>query len=331
MGDESERSAGTLGDTDGADALVDFRWLADAPLFIDEDQIGRFYDAVVRPPYEQGPYKVTVTKEKAEEIRRTYNLSGSLTQSLLGEINPFFAGLKPKVGASFQKQRAESTSEQDAEELTLNPIDTPQRQLEQLTLHYLLQQQEQRLFLVSDPSQKGWRESETISKVPRELVFLDLPGHAEARERGLPETKIIPMAAEFADGRVVLLYDMLIKGMGEEPPRYPDLPLKGDAVEDVAEKRREHWSWFDDNFKTRRAIEVVEEAASEHGRIRWIAYRLPIANNGDTLHLDVVPDERYHTGTLAYNLIRRGYKHGLRLVGTLKSEPDMNVLAVYEK
>ena len=29
--------------------------------------------------------------------------------------------------------------------------------------------------------------------------------------------------------------------------------------------------------------------------------------------------------------IKRGYKHGIRLVGTLKSEPDMNVLAIYER
>jgi hypothetical protein len=45
----------------------------------------------------------------------------------------------------------------------------------------------------------------------------------------------------------------------------------------------------------------------------------------------MVPAATYDTGTFAYNFIKRGYKHGIRLVGTLKSEPDMNVLAIYEK
>ena len=76
---------------------------------------------------------------------------------------------------------------------------------------------------------------------------------------------------------------------------------------------------------------VVEEAASKHGRIRWIAYRVPVTAEGDTLHLHIVPAAIYDTGTFAYNFIKRGYKHGIRLVGTLKSEPDMNVLAIYEK
>ena len=40
---------------------------------------------------------------------------------------------------------------------------------------------------------------------------------------------------------------------------------------------------------------------------------------------------RFSLGYFAYNFIKRGFKHGLRLVGTLKSEPDMNVLAIYEK
>jgi hypothetical protein len=40
---------------------------------------------------------------------------------------------------------------------------------------------------------------------------------------------------------------------------------------------------------------------------------------------------RYDTITFAYNFIRRGYEFGLRLIGTLKTDPDMNVLAIYER
>ncbi|MCA9045229.1 MAG: hypothetical protein KDA69_12960, partial [Planctomycetaceae bacterium] len=74
-----------------------------------------------------------------------------------------------------------------------------------------------------------------------------------------------------------------------------------------------------------------EKAASQHGRIRWIDFRVPISEQGDTLHLHVVPAAKYDTGVFAYNFVKRGFKHGLRLVGTLKSEPDMNVLAIYER
>jgi hypothetical protein len=52
---------------------------------------------------------------------------------------------------------------------------------------------------------------------------------------------------------------------------------------------------------------------------------------GDTLHLQVCPSGKFDTGTFAYNSIKRAYKHALQLVGTLKSDPDMDVLAIYDK
>ncbi len=78
-------------------------------------------------------------------------------------------------------------------------------------------------------------------------------------------------------------------------------------------------------------MEVVEAAASTNGRIRWIDYRLPLTDEGDTLHLHICSASKYDAGVFGYNFIKRGYKHGLRIVGTLKSEPDMNVLAIYER
>jgi hypothetical protein len=38
----------------------------------------------------------------------------------------------------------------------------------------------------------------------------------------------------------------------------------------------------------------------------------------------------YDTGVFAYNFIRRGERYGLRIVGSLKSKPALNVLAAYE-
>jgi hypothetical protein len=76
---------------------------------------------------------------------------------------------------------------------------------------------------------------------------------------------------------------------------------------------------------------AVEKASAELGRIQWIDYRVPVTAEGDTLHLHVCAEGKFDTGVFAYNFVKRGYKHGLRLVGTLKSEPDMDVLAIYEK
>lgn len=47
------------------------------------------------------------------------------------------------------------------------------------------------------------------------------------------------------------------------------------------------------------------------------------------LHVDAYGD--YDTGVFAYNLSRRGWRFGLRIVGSLKSQPGPNVLAIYEK
>jgi hypothetical protein len=125
----------------------------------------------------------------------------------------------------------------------------------------------------------------------------------------------------------VQLFDKLKKD-GEAPPAYPD---RAPTLEQLRADRRAYWQWFDENFSATKAMLVVEEAIAENGRIHWIDYRVPITRDGDTLHLHVSPAGKYDTGVFAYNFVKRGYKHGLRLVGTLRSEPSMNVLAIYDK
>ena len=70
----------------------------------------------------------------------------------------------------------------------------------------------------------------------------------------------------------------------------------------------------------------MEDVIGSGGRPRWIAYRA-IFGSGETLHLDVSARGDYDTGTFAYYFIRRGERHGLRIVGSLKSQPALNVLA----
>lgn len=96
-------------------------------------------------------------------------------------------------------------------------------------------------------------------------------------------------------------------------------------------QRKEYWKWFATNYSDTRSMIAVEQAAEKSHGIRWIDYRLPLDEEGLTLHLHLQGRTIYDTGTFAYNFIKRGFKHGLRLVGTLKSEPDLNVLAVFER
>jgi hypothetical protein len=71
--------------------------------------------------------------------------------------------------------------------------------------------------------------------------------------------------------------------------------------------------------------------STEHGRIEWIDFRVPMNDSADTMHLHIEAAKQYNGGTFAYRVVRRTLAHGLRLVGTLGDGPDFNVLALYEK
>ncbi|HEX8393890.1 MAG TPA: hypothetical protein VF665_16225 [Longimicrobium sp.] len=300
-------------------------WLADSPLYIDAQQVERFYDAVVKPEGKEGTVTIEFSSEVTQEIKQTLEIGAEIgVPSLLGNLFSFL----PKLNLKGAQDKTAGETSGSSHMIELHPISNPQRQLEHLTLHYLANHRS-RLCLVSDPASTEWRDPATIRRVPRELVFLDLPGEAEHETF---RTCLIPTAAEFEDGKIVLLYDELVGRLkekaGSEPISYPERAPEGRTLSDA---RKEYWGWFHGHFSATKAMVVVEKAASDHGRLRWIDYRVPLTGEGDTLHLHMVPAATYDTGTFAYNFIKRGYKHGIRLVGTLKSEPDMNVLAIYEK
>jgi len=299
-------------------------WLWDAPLFIDELQVGRFYDAVARPESKQGKTTITISKQDARKIAGKLGIEAGISVGALGELLTKF--VKPEIKASGEGAVNSESQSAETRTIELHEISTPERQIVQLTLHYLVNYAE-RLFLIEGPADDDWRQPDTIQRVPRGLAFLDLPGLDESYHLGLPPTKIIPMAAEFENGKVELIYPKLV-GKSGGPPEYPE---HAKDLDDLRRQRTMYWQWFDENFSPTKAMIAVEEASTNNGRIRWIDYRLPISKDGDTLHLHACPAGKYDTGVFAYNLIKRGFKHGLRLIGTLKSEPDMNVLAIYEK
>ena len=110
--------------------------------------------------------------------------------------------------------------------------------------------------------------------------------------------------------------------------KYPE----GDFSDgDILRQKAAYWASFEKYYSSKQAMLVIEEASQQNGRIRWIDVRLPIGNSGETLHLHVVPAGGYDAGVFGYNFVRRAFKHGVRLVGSLKSEPDPNVMAIYDK
>jgi hypothetical protein len=301
-------------------------WLEDAALLFDDMQIDRLYDALASPEHRQKSLALSISKETVKELTgKATGEIGAEVPAIAAILAPIFAFVKPSIKLTGEGEgRLESTNGEVAT-IELETITSPQRQLKQLALFYFVNHRSQ-TFFVDDARQPKWRETAAIAERPRPLVFLSLPGAYEAEISGAPKTKLVPTAAEFESGKVIQIYTDL--QFSDEP--IPDYPDKGDAAT-LLEERKKYWVWFDRNFSATKAMLAIERAAAGNGRIRWIDYRLPVSENGDTLHLHVVANEKYDTGTLAYNFVKRGYKHGLRVIGTLKSEPDMNVLAIFER
>ncbi|MDY3551366.1 hypothetical protein R5W24_000442 [Gemmata sp. JC717] len=301
-------------------------WLADAPLFIDSEQVSRFHDAVVAPQAKEGATSVQQAKGKKQsttgkatsQAKGTVGSAGFLSWFLRADAEVQAGG---EIGGTLEWNQGDQVSTQ------WTPIDSAQRLLEQLITTYLSLVPERLLFC--EPQNFNQLLTPAVAReLPRALVLLDLPGQADAEKIGSLGTILIPTAVEFVTGQVVTLFDKLKFSAGN-PPDYPD---KQESAVALLAKRAEYWRWFQSNFSARVAMKLVEdEVSSAKSRIQWIDYRLPLTPEGHSLHLHLSPSGKYDTGTFAYNFIKRGYKHGLRIIGTLKSEPDINVLAVYEK
>jgi hypothetical protein len=151
------------------------------------------------------------------------------------------------------------------------------------------------------------------------MLMIDLPA----------QSRFIPAALELASGKVVPVFDELATKLElRGAPNKPTYPGSGSP----REARNDYWKWFADNYSDRDAGTVIEDAAGTGSKIAWIDFRLPLNGSiGPYMHLHLAARGSYDTGIFAYNLVNRGFKHGVRVVGTLKSEPDLNVLAVFER
>ncbi len=296
-------------------------WLADAPLFLDSEQVTAFYDAIIRPEFEAGIITLSKSQMRAKKTSREGSLSGEASISAL--VKKIFPFLDAKVSIDGKVAREKSDSEGASDTIELREISTPQRQLIQLALHYMADLPDRLVYAV-DRSDMSWADDDYARTLPRALVFLELP----------EETIMIPAAAELNEGRVITFFDKLIPALSGRTNTIPeDFPADHSASPDsLKDLRSKYWRWYSDNFDSHKAMTVVESAIFEsRGRVRWIDFRVVPTNTSKAVQFHMAGREQYDTGVFAYNFIRRGYRHGLRIIGTLKSGPDLNVLAVFER
>jgi hypothetical protein len=89
-------------------------WLADSPMFIDGQQIGAFYDAVVGPAFRT--VELQITAGRTEQAQKTGG--GSVT----GGLSSLFPWLKAEAQA--QASRTTVRGLQDGQNIVLQPVET---------------------------------------------------------------------------------------------------------------------------------------------------------------------------------------------------------------
>ncbi len=308
-------------------AYTRMQWLLDAPLFVDDALVERLFDAVVRPEYDVQSRVVGSLNEEAHK-RLT---GGEFGAKFEGGISFLTGRLGAEGKAKHERERSDKTG--SSLDYTEQRVHTSGRRLEEIAAVYLDAHPGRIAFVDSDGSAKTFDGTNLTTAdlwtaagdPPRMLAFLDLA----------PKCTILPMACELQTGESILLFDRYIERLwseAEERPAYP-APNLDDAAR--REAWRKYWANLSGRFQSRVAMELVEQAgqrgAEGHGRLGWIDFRVPIGTSGDAFHLHVVPDGKYHAGTFAYNFVRRGHSHGVRVVGILKAGLDMNVLAIFDK
>ena len=311
---------------DRARALGRFWWLVDAPIFLDGPLVDRLYDAVVHPNIE-----VTEEEEKRYEDVKT-TIAGQAEASAKADLKlpDFLTGFFPtKAGGEAKLATQGEKIKKFVRESVKRgvPIDSPDRRLSELVLYYLLYHSDRLLFVDAPGGEYSnlWGAvshedvATLLDRPPRPLVFVDV--HQGAA--------IMPTMAELEGGSFKPIFADLegkfFEGL-EPKPKYPS----DDQAPDAEEQRRAYWGALRENFRSRDAMQAIEKAV-EKGRIGWIDFRILFRGDGETAHLHAVPGGRFHTGVFAYNFVHRGARHGCRLLGTLKSGNDVNVLAIYER
>lgn len=297
-----------------------FWFLVDAPMAMDTLLIERFHDAVIRP--ESIVTSVSETTGKRESTERRLAAEAKAA----GEV-PFAVKLALK-GQFEHRSMGESSASLTHQ---LNIPRTHERLVEEIVAFYLRNFPERVLrvdpvaatvFTAESSEAKNYEILDAIcnSPGPRPIALIDAPRGA----------KIMPMAGEFVNGKLDVIYDALIQALAT-----PDAPLKRLDPGMDPQRKAERWKELADKFDSGIAMRVLEESAcrNDNSRFDWVDFRMAWGSEGfpSPLHLHLVPNGRYPTGVFAHALVRRAHSNGVRIVGTLKSGGDINVLAIYER
>lgn len=314
-------------ETTGDDEAVRYlQWLLDAPLFIDDPFVARLFDAVVRPTYEVQSREVGQVSETARR-----RLFGGTAEAQVKAGLPFLANAV-KAGARANAEQENAQRSATSSKTTEVPVETAGRRLEELVAVYADEHPDRLVFIDGDGAARTFRGrhlnlrelAEEAAIPPRLLVFI------EARA----DTKLLPMACELTSGRTKLLFENFIARQWSDAEVRPEYPPDNSAN---TEKRRQYWATLSSRFDSRVAMEVVEQGTSDPDqpgnaeRFTWIDFRMPIGPDGTTMHLHLVCEGRDPIGTFGYNFVRRGYRHGVRILGTMKAGLDVNVLALFDR
>lgn len=296
-------------------------WISDAPLFIDRQLVTRFHDAVVWPEFEN--------QSRHQQKINALSVGGTLGGEAGAEVNTggFAEWLVGKMKGS-AKVSAEFTAESsgtNASSFSGTIVSNPERKLIELVVEYLTFFRERIVFVDApsgvftnlDGKKMDMAEViELLERPPRPLVFMALAS----------QSPIFPTMVELESGgfRAVFqkLEDKLLAKTNPTPKFSED-----------NEEAAAYWTAikqaFDKSGASRTAMQELESACDGH-RIGWIDFRVLFGEKSNSAHLHVVPAGEYHTGVFGYNFVHRGYKYGCRLIGTLKSGNDINVLAIYD-
>ena len=185
-----------------SDGEPDLSWLADAPMFIDGQQIDAFYDAVVGPAFRTVELQISATQTEQRE-----KSAGTRLGAGLSALFPWL-----KVNAEIDARTVATSGRNEADSIVVQPVESAARKLVELTLHYLVNQQD-RICVVGQGVPLP--ASADIATSPRMIAFVDTP----------PGTKFLPQAAELNDGRVVTFFNPLVESLkvdrGMLPVGYP--------------------------------------------------------------------------------------------------------------
>lgn len=295
-------------------------FLADAPEFIDGALVSRLYETICQPEFEVASRSIGVTNTRASE------LSAEIAAGAEVAVPAMF-----KLQASSKAGMKDSSSAAGTAQIVQTAIYSPERRLEDLLNLYVYSYPHRVFWIDGDlvtardfnGAVLGWPELEAVldENDLRPLVVFDLQ----------PGAKLIPMFGELVGGKPVPLSKNLLAAV-DPSGRVPKYPTSGSA--DYEQRSKEYWTALSGVFDSDKAMNEVELATKDGGRLEWIDFRtVGIKPDGqpEPIHLHLSPCGKYSSGTFGYQFIRRAEKYGLRIIGRLKKGSDVDVLAFYQR